>query len=171
MKQKPSYYRSPGFRLSQKAAEELGPAFEKLERKLKRAVLPSDIVSEAENPASPFHPHVFDVTGAQAAYRYHLLRATYIIRAIDVVLPDRNGVRVRAIIPVSYRGDNEDEAGGYMSTVKAARERPDVIELQVQRARDDARHIAERYGSWMGFAEFKPAEPFVEAALVLAAAE
>lgn len=156
----PIYSASPGFHLSDKQARILGPAYEKLERKLRHSPTPDDLWKTAQDPASPFHSF-FEWEPKKQQVLYLRTQARYLIMALDVVLPDHGDQKVRAIIPV---GD-----GGFMSTSKASRDHPEVISLQVQRAKADARAIVERYTGWVAFAEFSgPPADFVAAARALA---
>jgi hypothetical protein len=157
----PVYRASPGFHISHKDAAILGPAWEKLERRLKRPPTPSDLVEEARKESSPFHVY-FEWTVERQVQIYLETRARYLISALDVVLADHGDQPVRAIIPML------DGSGAFMSTAKAARERPDVIERQVMRAKADARSFYERYEQWVGFREFSPVMDTMEAAKRLA---
>lgn len=155
------YRASPGFRISNRDAAVLGEAFEQLERDLGHSVSPEELAEAAKADDSPFHAY-FEWDTAKQVQFYLVARATYIIRALDVVLPDHGDVPVRGIIPVL------DGTGTYMSTNLAARKRPDVIKAQIARAQQDAKLIVERYQGWIAFKEFAPATEFVQAAVNLA---
>lgn len=157
----PVYKASRGFHISNKDAAILGPAFEKLEKRLKRPPTPDDLVDEARKPSSPFH-RFFEWRPEEQIRLYLRQRAYYILQSLDVILPDHGDQRVRGIIPV------HDGSGGFMSTARAVKDRPDVIALQVQRAKSDARVMYERYSTWIGFAEFSPASDWVSEAKKLA---
>lgn len=157
----PIYKASPGFHISNKDAAILGPAFEKLEKRLKRSPTPDDLVEEARKPSSPFH-RFFEWDPEKQQILYLRQRAMYVIQSLDVILADHGDEPVRAILPVL------DGSGGFMSTAKAARERPDVIEAQVSRAKADARGYYERYEQWIRFREFAPVMEVMEAARRLA---
>ena len=157
----PIYRASPGFHISHKDAAVLGPAWEKLEKRLKRSPTPDDLVEEARKPSSAFH-RFFEWDPEKQQILYLRQRATYIITSLDVILPDHGDIRVRGIIPVF------DGSGGFMSTAKASRERPDVIAGQVERAKADARQFYQRYEQWVSFREFSPVLETMEAARRLA---
>lgn len=153
----PIYKAGVRFIISNKDAAVLGPAWEKLEKRLKRPPTADDLVAEASKPTSAFHPYFeWDPVKQQAIYLRNQARA--IIGSLDVILPDRDNQRVRGIIPLL------DGSGGYMSTVKALAERPDVIDAQIVRAKHDARAYYERYEGWIKFREFAPAVDVMEAA-------
>ena len=154
-----TYKAAPGFHLSDKDAQILGPAWEALEKKLGRSPTVDDIVTEAKKKTSAFHPY-FEWDPDTQIEIYLKSRARYLIQSLDVLIPEKGGQPVRAIIPV---GD-----GGFMSTVKAVRDRPDVIAMQVDRARADAKVMFERYQGWIAFEAFEPAVDWVESARRLA---
>ena len=155
-----TYRASSGFHLSHKDAEIIGAAFTKLERKLKRAVHAEDLVGIARPDTSPLHRY-FEWDDTIAAQKYRVSQARYIITAIDVLLPDRSEAPVRAFIPVDYG----QRSTGFISTATAS---PEIIARQVERAREDARSVVERYQQWIAFSEFAPAADFVVAARRLA---
>lgn len=152
------------FVLSDKDAAILGPAWEELEARLNQPPTVDDLLNEARNPDSPFHSY-FEWDPSVQQEIYLRTQAAALIRALDVVLPEYDGQRVRAIVPM------HDGSHGFMSTTKALRERPDVIQAQVSRAKHDARAYYERYVGWVNFAEFSPVMDVMEAARRLAYSE
>jgi hypothetical protein len=154
-----TYRVAPGFHLTDEDAKILGPAWEALEKKLGRSPTVADLVAEARKPKSAFHPY-FEWDPEKQIELYLETRARYLIRSLDVIIPEKGDQPVRGIIPM---GDGE-----FMSTVKAVRDRPDVIALQVDRARADAKVMFERYQGWIAFEAFEPAVDWVESARRLA---
>ena len=145
------------FVISDKDAAILGPAWEDLEQRLKSPPTIDDLVAEARDASSPFHAY-FEWDPLRQQEIYLRTQARALISALDVILPDHGDQRVRAIVPM------HDGTGGFMSTAKALRERPDVIDAQIVRAKHDARAYYERYEAWINFREFQPAIDVMEAA-------
>jgi hypothetical protein len=140
-----------GHNLSKTEAQRLGTTIAALERKLRRAVTPGDLIEHGRDPDSPFHRYL-DWDDAHAAHEYRLQQARYIMRAIDVQLPEYGDAVVRGFIPASY-GPSDD---GFMSTNQALAKRPDVVRLQLRRLRDEAVRIEKDYAGWASLIEFQP---------------
>ena len=116
-----SYLIGEGFHIPQRDAESLGAAFEALEKRLKSAPTARDIVEAARDSKSPFHPYIFDVDDASAAYSYRLERAQYVIQALRVYLPHYQFV-TRALQP------DPASKNGFVRTEVAITDRRDVMD-------------------------------------------
>lgn len=133
-----TYKIGPGFQIPQGEAQRLGREMEKLEKRIGHPVTRVDIEQAARDPNSPFHHH-FDWDVDTAAYKFRLVQAGYLIQALRVVLPEYDGMEVRALIPTGTEHE-------FMRTTIAIEKRPDIVRLWFDRLAEHARQVVEQQG-------------------------
>jgi hypothetical protein len=142
----------PGFRLRKDDAEPIGHELLKIEADHGGRLLPGHVVEAAAAPSSPLHGH-FEWDDTEAAHKYRLTQATYLCRAVQVVITDssrpQEPIEVRAFFNVTA---GEDEPPSYVN-VRYAMSRAELRQQVIDEALAQAEGWRERYGRYKELAE------------------
>jgi len=132
-------------------AQDAGERLQHLRKKRRGYVMASDVVKDAKNPDSPLHDH-FDWNDTEAARKWRLDQAGYLLRSITVVYEDDgvgNRQPVRSFVRVHHPDDMENV--GYEDTKIAMSD--DRLRLQVlTQAKQELKVWTRRYRRLTEFA-------------------
>lgn len=147
------YYAKVGSRFTQKDAETIGPELSRLAAT--GAMVPENVVKEAEAASSPLHPY-FEWDNERCGYLWRCKQARDMINSIEVVVISQGEKRkVPAFCHVEITPVERTTAGLDASkqspylTVERVLSEEDKLSQKIEEARRMLSHWRERYALWM----------------------
>lgn len=123
-------------------------AIKQLAEKHKGEITPEIVVQEARKKRSPLHPY-FEWNESEAAEKYRLLQAGYLIRRIKVTydVSENKTVRVRAYVNVRDTEQEEPATNGIYVPIETALTVASYRDQLLDQCRRDVRAFQQKYSS------------------------